>query len=249
LVAVLLAVVELTGPAVAERRDPTPWHAHHIAERYSLLTIIALGEGIVGTTAALSAVVEHGWTWQVALVGLAGTGLVFGMWWCYFTLPSAEILHHFRNAKSFAWGYGHLVIFASVAATGAGLHVVAGYLEEAAAGRGRPGEQPAHHIGATGAVLAVVIPVAVYTAALYVIYTWLVGEFDRFHSWLLSGTVVLLVLPVLLAVGGAAIPACLLVLMLAPVVTIVGYETVGHAHQAEVITRVTGRGNGPRPDR
>ena len=33
----------------------TPWHPHHIAERYSLLAIIALGEGVVGTVASLSA--------------------------------------------------------------------------------------------------------------------------------------------------------------------------------------------------
>ena len=48
-------------PAVAERRKGgTPWHAHHIAERYGLLAIIALGEGIVGTIASLSAVVGRG---------------------------------------------------------------------------------------------------------------------------------------------------------------------------------------------
>ncbi len=239
LLAIVLATVELAGPGIAECAQPTPWHAHHIAERYSLLTIIALGEGIVGTTAALSAVIEHGWTWQVALVGLAGTGLVFGMWWCYFTLPSAEILHRFRNAKAFAWGYGHLLIFASVAATGAGLHVVADYLEEAAAGTGGVGEGSAHQISPTGAVLAVVLPVAVYTVALYVIYTWLVGEFDRFHTWLVCGTAIFLVLPVMLAIGGLAVPVCLLVLMLAPVVTIVGYETIGHAHQTDVIARLT----------
>ena len=43
------------------RRDAasaaTPWHAHHIAERYGLLIIIALGEGIIGTIASLSAIV------------------------------------------------------------------------------------------------------------------------------------------------------------------------------------------------
>ncbi len=34
------------GPLLAERRKvETPWHAHHIAERYGLLTIITLGEG------------------------------------------------------------------------------------------------------------------------------------------------------------------------------------------------------------
>jgi len=44
-----------------------PGCAGHIAERYSLLAIIAPGEGIVGATASLSAAVEaaHGhWTWK-----------------------------------------------------------------------------------------------------------------------------------------------------------------------------------------
>ncbi|SDV11909.1 low temperature requirement protein A [Pseudomonas mucidolens] len=57
-------LVEFAGPIFAERRDGgTPWHAEHISERYSLFAIIALGEGLVGTVAALSAEMEHvGWT-------------------------------------------------------------------------------------------------------------------------------------------------------------------------------------------
>ena len=51
---VVLVLVELVGPFVAEHvRGGTPWHAHHIAERYGLMVIIALGEGLLGTTAAL----------------------------------------------------------------------------------------------------------------------------------------------------------------------------------------------------
>ena len=47
-------VVEFVGPYIAERRKGgTPWHPHHIAERYGLLVIIALGEGIIGTIASL----------------------------------------------------------------------------------------------------------------------------------------------------------------------------------------------------
>ena len=54
----------------------------HIAERYSLFVLIGLGEGIVGTVAALSAAVaQQGWTLGAGLVGVAGTGLTFGMWW------------------------------------------------------------------------------------------------------------------------------------------------------------------------
>jgi low temperature requirement protein LtrA len=94
LLAVPLILIELAGPWIAEtRKGGTPWHAHHIAERYGLLAIIALGEGVIGTVASLAAVVEHqGWTLDAALVGVAGTGLTFGMWWTYFLIPSARIL-------------------------------------------------------------------------------------------------------------------------------------------------------------
>ncbi|NHN57172.1 low temperature requirement protein A [Calidifontibacter sp. DB0510] len=51
LISVPLFVIELAIPLWAERRSPTPWHAHHIAERYGLFAIIALGEGVVGTVA------------------------------------------------------------------------------------------------------------------------------------------------------------------------------------------------------
>ena len=41
-----LVLVELAGPVYAETRTiGTPWHPRHIAERYGLLVIIALGEG------------------------------------------------------------------------------------------------------------------------------------------------------------------------------------------------------------
>jgi len=81
----ILLAIELAGPFVAERKDGgTPWHAHHIAERHSLFAIIALGEGVVGTVATLSAVVEEqGWTMDAALVCIAGTGLTFGIWWSF----------------------------------------------------------------------------------------------------------------------------------------------------------------------
>ena len=83
LAAAILIVLELAGPIVAERgKGGTPWHARHIVERYSLLAIIALGEGVIGTVASLSAVVEtQGWSRDAALVAVSGTGLTFGMWW------------------------------------------------------------------------------------------------------------------------------------------------------------------------
>ena len=90
------------GPVLAERTAPTPWHPHHIAERYGLLVIITLGEGIIGTVASLNAVVHgaHGWTVDAALVAVAGVGLTFGSWWMYFALPWATCCTDTDGARS-----------------------------------------------------------------------------------------------------------------------------------------------------
>jgi len=223
----LLTLVEMVGPVIAERgKGGTPWHAHHIAERYGLLTIITLGEGVIGTVASLSAVVEsQGWSRDAVLVAVAGTGLTFGLWWMYFTVPSAEVLHVHRE-RAFPWGYGHILIFGSIAATGAGLHVAATYIGHEA------------HIGATATVLTVAVPVAVFVFALFALYTFLVHTGDPFHIALLVGTAAVLVLAVLLASIAVPMAACLVVLMLAPLVTVVGYETIGHRHLVTALQRV-----------
>ena len=48
----------------------------------------------------------------------------------------------------------------------------------------------------------------------------------------------MIVLSVVLAGLGVGVGACLLVLMLAPVVTVVGYETLGYRHVTEALARM-----------
>jgi len=223
---VALTLVEMFGPVVAERRNGgTPWHAHHIAERYGLLAIITLGEGVVGTVASISAITgEQGWNLDAILVCIAGTGLTFGMWWLYFLLPSGQILHRFRN-RSFLWGYGHMLIFAAIAATGAGLHVAAYYIEHKA------------HISATATVLTVAVPVGAYILLIFAHYVYLLQRMEAFYLWLLAGSAVLLALPVLAAAAGVGMTACLAVLMLAPLVPVIGYEVKGHHYGNRALAR------------
>ncbi|MEJ1973474.1 MAG: low temperature requirement protein A [Lacunisphaera sp.] len=229
-IAVPLIFVEMAVPVLAERPGRiTPWHPHHIAERYGLFAIIALGEGVVGTVAALSAVIEvQGWSLNAALVCNAGIGLTLGMWWVYYTVPSGPILHRHRE-RSFVWGYGQVLVLAAIVATGAGLHVAAYYIEGEA------------HIGALGTVLAVAIPVSVYLGLIYALYTYLVWRYDPFHLWLLLGTAAVIVLSIVAALAGLDMAACLIILMFAPVVTVVGYETLGHRHQAAALAADHGR--------
>jgi low temperature requirement protein LtrA len=224
----VLLVVEMTGPFIAERRKGgTPWHPHHIAERYGLLVIITLGEVILGTVAALNALVhgEAGWTVDAALLAVAGVGLTFGCWWVYFAIPWAEPLARHR-ARAFPFGYGHLAIFGSLAAMGAGLHVAAFELDGEA------------EIGVTGIVVSVAIPVAIFVGMIYLLYSVLLREHDPFHIGLLAATAALLAASVVLAAAGAEMTVCLLVLMLAPIVTVVGYETFGHRHMADALERL-----------
>ncbi len=115
-------------------------------------------------------------------------------------------------------------MFGAIAATGAGLHVAAYYLE--------------HHskLGALGTVLSVAIPLAIYLAVLYTVFTVLVRRGDPFHTRLLVATAGVLALAVALAAVGASVPVCLVVLTVAPFITVVGYETQGHKHVARILT-------------
>ncbi|WP_258157933.1 low temperature requirement protein A [Rhizobium sp. TH2] len=226
IMATALVVVEMAGPYIAERKfGGTPWHAHHIVERYGLLAIIALGEGVVGTVASLSAVVDgKGWTMDAGLVCIAGVGLTFAMWWMYYTIPSAHVLHVHRE-RSFIWGYSHMIIFAAIVATGAGLHVAAYYIDQKA------------HIGAVATLMTVALPVLVYVGAIYALYTYMVQEGDRFHVWLIAATLVVFAVSIAAAAAGINLTYALIVLMFAPIVTVVGYEFLGHRHQAEALER------------
>ncbi|MCA8977540.1 MAG: low temperature requirement protein A, partial [Planctomycetes bacterium] len=58
---------ELLVPAWAERAGRTPWHPHHIAERYGLLTIIVLGESVLAATLAVQSAAELGAAWPSLL--------------------------------------------------------------------------------------------------------------------------------------------------------------------------------------
>jgi low temperature requirement protein LtrA len=217
-------LVEMAGPYIAEHlQGGTPWHAHHIAERYGLMVIIALGEGLIGGAATLSALLSvEGWTVDTALLGLAGVGVTFGMWWTYFVMPSGDVLHAHRE-RGLGWGYGHIPVFGALVAVGAGLHTAAFRLEDHTL------------LTETETVLTVVVPLTLYIALLYVLYTALTRTFDPFHVLLVTLSAVVLVAGVALSAAGASLTWSLLVVALTPWVTVVGYEAVGHRHNEDVL--------------
>ncbi|MGB4777104.1 low temperature requirement protein A [Microbacterium sp.] len=183
----LLVVLELAVPPFAERAGRTPWHPHHIAERYSLFTLIVLGESILAsTTAVVDAVSSGDRLGTLLLVAACGLVLAASMWWVYFAGDGASRLTSHRRA--IALGYGHYVILAAAGAFSAGVSVIVAYDTHAA------------DLAAAAAAASLTVPVAVFFTA-----TW---------ALLLRGTVgrgrSALVLVLSVAVGASALlPASL----------------------------------------
>jgi low temperature requirement protein LtrA len=155
----LLVGLELAVPIWAEQAGgPTSWHPEHIAERYSLFTLIVLGEVVLAATVAVQAAAEHGLSGSLLALAAGGLLLVFGMWWIYFKRPAHPGLRASPSA-AFVWGYGHYAVFAAVAALGAGLQVVV--------------ETTTHEagLGEAAAAFAVGLPVAVFLVLVGVLQT------------------------------------------------------------------------------
>ncbi|WP_433431486.1 low temperature requirement protein A [Nonomuraea sp. CA-141351] len=153
----VLVLAELAVPVWAERFWSTTWHPHHIAERYSLFTIIVLGESILAATLAIQTGLDRRLDAGPLLsVAFSGMVIVFAMWWLYFSRPAHLLLTSSKVA--FLWGYGHYLIFSSAAAIGAGLAVSIDFDTREA------------HIGPFGAGAAVAVPVAVFLISLWLVH-------------------------------------------------------------------------------
>lgn len=154
---VFLVIAELAVPIFAESHQMTPWHPHHIAERYSLFTIIVLGESIVACYSAITdALTTQAFDQALILLMIGGVILMFTMWWAYFDHEIAERLD--SRKRAFTWGYGHFFIFISIAVIGASL---AASIDVAT-----------HHAEISTQMMGyfIAVPVVVYTASLWILH-------------------------------------------------------------------------------
>jgi low temperature requirement protein LtrA len=78
------------------------------------------------------------------------------MWWLYFAKPADRLL--VSNREGFVWGYGHLLIWASAAAIGAGLALGVDHATGHA-------DLPTRGVGA-----AVTVPAAIYVLTLWTLH-------------------------------------------------------------------------------
>ena len=80
--------------------------------------------------------------------------------------------------------------------------------------------------------------VSAYLGLIYALYVYLMRSFGPLQWGLLAASAGIIVLPIGLAHSGVSMTTCLLVLMTAPMVTVVGYELVGHRQQDHALKRL-----------
>ncbi len=159
----LMVVFELAVPFLAEKATQSPkFHRHHIIERYGLLTIIVLGECLLASSNSIKALSEH-FNFNLLTTIIGGLITSFSMWWLYFDESNHDVMN--SSGGTFLWGYGHFLIFSSVAMIGAGLGVVSDQLTGHA------------KIGIEAGISTIAIPVVIYLLTI-----WLIHELPAKHS-------------------------------------------------------------------
>lgn len=87
-----------------------------LVERFGLLTIIVLGEVVVGTIGGVAEQLDL--NWMVGLTGILGMLIATGLWWIYFDFVSNRQPQP-TTTKVLQWGYLHLPMTAGIVVTGA----------------------------------------------------------------------------------------------------------------------------------
>ncbi|MEO0600065.1 MAG: low temperature requirement protein A [Myxococcota bacterium] len=102
-------------PEIRAERQRSLVATPSLVERFGLLTIIVLGEVIVGVVSGVSQ--THHVHLEVGAAAVGGLLLSFGIWWLYFDLVAHHLPHAGEGNR--AWTYLHLPVTAGIAATGA----------------------------------------------------------------------------------------------------------------------------------
>ncbi|MFI2104438.1 low temperature requirement protein A [Isoptericola sp. NPDC019693] len=152
---VVLAAAELAVPVVAETRGRTPWHPHHITERYGLFTLILLGESLLASSnAIIEALHDDQDLGSLISVAVLTVVVTAALWWIYFWPPHHRALDG-RLSRSLRYGYAHYFVFAAAGAFSAGIEVEIDALTGHTA------------LSDVGASFTVTIPIAVFVLGVW----------------------------------------------------------------------------------
>ncbi len=205
---VVLVGAELAVPVIAEKQGNTPWHPHHITERYGLFTLILLGESLLASS---NAIIEalHNEQELAPLISIAILTFIAtaALWWIYFWPPHHRAIGSL--ADSLRYGYVHYFVFAAAGAFSAGIEVEIDVLT--------------HHseLTETQASFTVTIPIAVFILGIW--WIALRANADRVVNTVVpvGALLVLLdpVIPVPFALTAVFLVAIVVVLVLRPPLT------------------------------
>ena len=179
----VLLLLEMVVPYLAETSvdsgQNTNYHFHHIEERLGLLTIIVLGESILGAVYAFRKVIGH-YSSDLAMLTAGTLMVLFSMWWLYFDDKMGDVLA--SEWKGFVWGYGHYFVYASATAVGALIAVNVDVLTDHAA------------ITEGTAVLGLALAIAAYLVSIWLCHDFLLSKkgLRRFELLLLAAAVIAL---------------------------------------------------------
>jgi low temperature requirement protein LtrA len=122
-------------------------------ERFGGFTLIVLGESVIAVSAGTAQA-----AWAVGSVLTAGLGFMFAaaLWWMYFVRFDDDVFNWAlagglsQRRRAFVFGYGHLTVFAALAAVGVGIRLD---IEEAIDGRHAAHAAPVLGTGLLGALI------------------------------------------------------------------------------------------------
>ncbi|KAF0688542.1 Aste57867_19858 [Aphanomyces stellatus] len=123
---VVLATCDLFSGVAVELTNAvkTPFHPHHISDRYAEFTIILFGEALLSLSHGLVLMSSTAFDVDAISVAVAAMTLLFLLWWLYFLIPFGKLMHD-RPETTFGVGYGHFVLHLALAALAAGLNLAA----------------------------------------------------------------------------------------------------------------------------
>lgn len=215
----ILILAEVSVPVFAEgKRLSTTWHPHHIAERYGLLVIIVLGELLLGLTKTVKVLVDMQASWieEILPLTFCAIAIIFTLWWIYFQTPWAKILEkHRTRTVGFIFGYGHYFLFASIAAVGAGLELVADsirfsskYIEDITA----------HSVSPLTAITTLSLSISVFLLFNTLIKIAILDR-SKYHLYALAIVAIITVVPIMAVYFGLSTLVVLFILLL----EVIGY--------------------------
>ncbi|GGI45141.1 low temperature requirement protein A [Paenibacillus marchantiophytorum] len=114
-------IVDILLPLIGRKLlVKSPINTHHLLERFSLFTLILLGESVISILAVLQ---SSAWTWESILFAALTFMLIIAMWWQYFDNVEKKVNKALETAGQTII-YGHLFIYLSMCMIAASIQLL-----------------------------------------------------------------------------------------------------------------------------